>query len=337
MNTIPSPQSLEAARYGRAPDASGARPAWRIAFRHGDVFIRPLAVDIALRRLGEAAIVRLSVADRPVTLLLPGGALWLIAERLEPLVRWERLSPVAKADVLECLLADILKAIENEIGGALYLEDVLPLTAAAEANYAFEVQWGGLAFVVCGQFHPDMLSGLARWANRLPPRKLDRLTTAVHLRRGHAVLTAGEIRSLSPGDAIVIEPAVMNKAVAVTGERYLAACTRTQDGFVLTEPLLKRPAGPMRHFMANETMDAELHGMPQPSSVADIPIKLVFEAGRLELPLGQLEALGEGHVFPLERPLDETVDIVAQGRIIGRGEIVTLDGFAAVRITALTD
>ena len=89
--------------------------------------------------------------------------------------------------------------------------------------------------------------------------------------------------------------------------------------------------------MVNEQIDAEFHGDPQPLSIADIPIKLVFEAGRVELPLGRLEALGEGHVFPLDRPFDETVDIVAQGRIIGRGEIVTLDGFAAVRITALTD
>lgn len=339
MNATPSPLSLKTAVQDEVPSfIDDTRPAWRITFPHGDVSVRPLPPDIALRRLGEATSVRASVAGRTVELLLPKETLRLVIERLEPLVLWERLSPPARADVLECLLADILKRLEDEIGGMLSIDDIRPLAETTlDINYAFDVRWDGLAFVLCGAFEPNMLSGLARWAKRLPPRSLRHLTTVVCLRRGYAMLTAAEIASLSSGDAIVIDPAMASTAVAVTGECYLAACTRTLEGFVLTESLLKRPTSPMRHFMVNEQIDAEFHGDPQPLSIADIPIKLVFEAGRVELPLGRLEALGEGHVFPLDRPLDETVDIVAQGRIIGRGEIVTLDGFAAVRITALTD
>ncbi|MCF3641595.1 type III secretion system cytoplasmic ring protein SctQ [Rhizobium sp. TRM95111] len=339
MNGIPSAASIEEAMRRQSPSGTiGARQPWRVPFRQEHLSIRPLPVDIALNRLGEPAVIRLNVADSRVRLLVPVDTLRLVAERLEPLARWERLSPAVKAEVLECLLADVLERIENEIGAPLCIEDVTPLaTVAVEANYAFEIRWDELAFVLCGQFQPDMMPGLTRWAGRLPSRRLSAQTAAVCLRRGYVVLTAGEIASLSPGDAIVVEPAVANTAVAVTGERYLAVCARTQEGFTLTEPLLKRPTSPMRHLMTNETLDGELHGLPQPSAVADIPIKLVFEAGRLELPLGELEGLGEGHIFPLDRPLGETVDIVAQGRIIGRGEIVTLDGFAAVRITAITN
>ncbi len=70
-------------------------------------------------------------------------------------------------------------------------------------------------------------------------------------------------------------------------------------------------------------------------TVGDIPIRLVFDAGRIEVPLSELEGLGVGHVFDVGRHPSSNVDIVAQGRIIGRGEVITVEGLTAVRVTAL--
>ncbi len=337
--TISAVRSIEAATVVYT-DASriGARKPWQIPLGDGTVAVRPLAPEIAIGRIGDPVAVRLEIAGRAAELWVPESTLRLFMERFEPLTRWDLLSPATKANLLECLVADALGAIENEAGGRIALTDVdEPISDRAALNFAFDVSWDGLACAIWGKFDPETLSGLVRWAGRLPRRSLRGLTTSVALRRGFAVLTAGEIRNLSPGDAIVIDPASAATAVAVTGERYLARCTRTQSGFTLDEPLLIRPSNPMRHLMTNEDVDQDLQGPPQPSGICGIPIKLVFEAGRVELPLGELEALGEGHVFTLDRTLSETVDIVAQGRIIGRGEIVALEGFAAVRITALHD
>lgn len=66
-----------------------------------------------------------------------------------------------------------------------------------------------------------------------------------------------------------------------------------------------------------------------------VPIKLVFELGRQETSLGRLQELGPGHVFQLDRPLGDAVDVFAGGRRIGQGEIVKIDEQVGVRMTRL--
>lgn len=67
-----------------------------------------------------------------------------------------------------------------------------------------------------------------------------------------------------------------------------------------------------------------------------IPIRLAFEIGRAEMSLAELGAIDEGHVFPLGRdPLSGPVDILANGRRIGQGELVEVGGTLAVRVLSL--
>jgi type III secretion protein Q len=67
----------------------------------------------------------------------------------------------------------------------------------------------------------------------------------------------------------------------------------------------------------------------------DIPLKLLFELGRVELPLGELRRLAPGAVIPLPRAIDDSVDISANGRRIGRGTLVRIGDSLGVRITRL--
>ena len=66
-----------------------------------------------------------------------------------------------------------------------------------------------------------------------------------------------------------------------------------------------------------------------------IPVRVIFELGRVDLPLKQLAALAPGSLVPLVRPLDEALDIVANGRRIGHGTIVRIGDSLGVRITRL--
>jgi type III secretion protein Q len=67
----------------------------------------------------------------------------------------------------------------------------------------------------------------------------------------------------------------------------------------------------------------------------EVPIKLVFELGRQEISLGHLQELGPGHVFQLDRPISDAVDVFAGGRRVGQGEIVQVDDQVGVRMTRL--
>jgi len=67
----------------------------------------------------------------------------------------------------------------------------------------------------------------------------------------------------------------------------------------------------------------------------DLPVRLVFEVGRVELSLGELQRLAPGALVPLGRPLEEPLDIMANGRRLGRGTLVQIGDSLGVRIVSL--
>ena len=56
-----------------------------------------------------------------------------------------------------------------------------------------------------------------------------------------------------------------------------------------------------------------------------IPVTLKVLLGSASMPIFQLTKLGRGAVIPLDRRVGEPVDVMINGRIIARGEIVVLD------------
>ncbi len=59
--------------------------------------------------------------------------------------------------------------------------------------------------------------------------------------------------------------------------------------------------------------------------VLRIPVNLKVLLGSASMPIFQLTKLGRGAVIPLDRRVGEPVDVMVNGKIIARGEIVVLD------------
>jgi type III secretion protein Q len=76
---------------------------------------------------------------------------------------------------------------------------------------------------------------------------------------------------------------------------------------------------------------------PRDSDLDDLPVRLVFEAGRVELSLGELQRLAPGALVPLGRPPGEPLDIMANGRRLGRGALVQIGDSLGVRIVSLAN
>ena len=66
-----------------------------------------------------------------------------------------------------------------------------------------------------------------------------------------------------------------------------------------------------------------------------VPVKVAVEIGRTRMTLGELSKLGPGSVVELERELQDPVDILVNGRVVARGEVVTIGNAYGVRITSL--
>jgi flagellar motor switch protein FliN/FliY len=65
----------------------------------------------------------------------------------------------------------------------------------------------------------------------------------------------------------------------------------------------------------------------------DVKVKISVELGRTSLPLSEMLKLGEGAVVELDRAVGDPVDLVADGVVLARGEIVVVNDCYGIRIT----
>lgn len=65
---------------------------------------------------------------------------------------------------------------------------------------------------------------------------------------------------------------------------------------------------------------------------ADISVRLSVEVGSTALKLSELMELAEGSVVELDRQAHELLDIMANGTLIAKGEVVTVNGRFGIRV-----
>lgn len=70
-------------------------------------------------------------------------------------------------------------------------------------------------------------------------------------------------------------------------------------------------------------------------SIEDIPVKLSFDLGEIELPFNQLKTITEGYTVQLDKPLPMAVTIRSHNKVIGFGDLVDIDGNIGVRVSRL--
>ena len=59
--------------------------------------------------------------------------------------------------------------------------------------------------------------------------------------------------------------------------------------------------------------------------VMRIPVTVKIVLGSTTMPVASLVKLGRGAVIPLDRRVGEPVDVVVNGRVVARGEVVVVD------------
>lgn len=71
------------------------------------------------------------------------------------------------------------------------------------------------------------------------------------------------------------------------------------------------------------------------AGVADLMVTLTVVLGEVRLTIGEIAALAPGAVVELDRQAGEPVDVYVNDRLIGRGELVLVDGRIGVTLTEL--
>ncbi|WP_255608996.1 flagellar motor switch protein FliN [Methylosinus sp. Sm6] len=60
-------------------------------------------------------------------------------------------------------------------------------------------------------------------------------------------------------------------------------------------------------------------------SILRIPVVMQVIVGSVTMPVSNLMKLGRGAVVPLDQKIGEPVDVVVNGRLIARGEVVVVE------------
>ena len=303
----------------------------------------------------ERVAIELSIGGEALTARAGRGFVWDLLRPLGDIPA----SPMPPADLaallLEAALLPLIELLERGLGAAVAVErlaldrETAPPPTPDADDVTISLDGPGLRHLLRLSGPVEALDRLF-WSWPAVPRDVGAVPFAVGFEIGATTLPAGTIRSLRPGDAILLQEtpaprggadeeasAAASRVVVRVAEALRAAAERRGSGIRLLEPF--RAAAADRDTVMSEQDDpdasAEDAAVAGAAALFDaLPVRLVFEAGRIELTLAELAALGVGAVIET-RTAPGRVDIRANGRRIGWGELVTVDGRAAVRLLAL--
>jgi type III secretion protein Q len=322
----------------------------------GNVFYRPrpaLAFPLAGRKAAIMAswpAVPADNSDRsldimvdgaPGALIVSGRLIKTLISELDPDQDVDRLDPRHLALVLELALADALSMLEAELGLQLAIGSAGTAgeTASGAISLAFGLSVDGFG-MSSGELllPPHLAMRFAQFIDRHAAGAVPTIELPVQARIcvADATFALEEISTLSPGDILMADHCCQQAqtAVVVLAEHMAAPVQLTAAGAQLTAPLLRVQGSLWEWSMENggDRSQADVLGK---TDLDDLPVKLLFELGRVELSLAEVRQLAPGALIPVSRPLEESVDISANGRRIGRGSLVRIGDNLGVRITRL--
>ncbi len=94
-------------------------------------------------------------------------------------------------------------------------------------------------------------------------------------------------------------------------------------------------AGEMRYEELQPGVAGDGAGGADLGRLQNVPVELAVEIGRTRMTIGEALALGPGSVVTVGRLAGDPVDLLVNGRVIARGEVVAIDEEMGLRITEI--
>ena len=98
---------------------------------------------------------------------------------------------------------------------------------------------------------------------------------------------------------------------------------------------IQQPEQVKKNEQKSEPQAMQEQGNPPPNleALMHVPLEVSVELGRVKVPLHTVVRMGRGTVLKLQKEADALVEILANGAVFARGEVVKADGKLGVRIT----
>jgi type III secretion protein Q len=340
-----TPSPFSAVKLTRS-EVQAANTVCRLAFVVG----REFGLDLAYggQMPGEDAVeVAVGIDSAELSIFVPASLLHHAARTFYSLVGDYQVPESLVVATLEATVAPLLARVEKAAGVQIALRrmGIAKPESFKDAPLVFTVEGPNGGNIAIAPSTSLALPHLAAspWTNG----------RSLHIRLPLVVaaldVTVAELDSLAIGDVVVLS----GMSAADTDQVHLAispagGIIARIDGHRLTVERLGKsmstsdaapatrsaPTAAARPGTAPAAPAAKAPVVP-PASIEELPLRIVFDFGDLELTLAELRGLVPGQVIDLARPPGSAVRMTVNGRRVGAGEIVEIDGRLGVRITEL--
>lgn len=153
------------------------------------------------------------------------------------------------------------------------------------------------------------------------------LPLRVRLMAGWVDLSTSALRSIARRDVVVLDECLLsggNRLMVLLGPRLGVLCELQGSTLQVIEGV--------QEIMS----DVDDSVAASSGLIDDVPVRVTFDLGEREIPLGDLRTLQPGYLFNLGRDPRNTVSIRANGRLIGEGELVDIEGRVGVSVLRFT-
>lgn len=269
---------------------------------------------------------------------------------------------------LEIVWLDWLAPLEATLDTDIHLQPAESMPIASRAAPTMRLCF---AVDLDGESHPLALDLPVATAERLlplldrgfPPRPApaNDVVASLRLESGKQSLTLGEWRSLRPGDVVMLDAATADGVQLNLADRFGCRARFIDGGLradgplvanhpdrtvnssyeesVMSEPPVDKPMPSAHSATAVDKSNSTGPNASGPNNsglnLDELPVQLTCELGRLEMSLGELRKLGDGSVLPLERQPDQAVDLLVNGKRMGRGRLVSIGDAIGVQVERL--
>ncbi|MDO9342624.1 MAG: type III secretion system cytoplasmic ring protein SctQ [Pseudomonas sp.] len=268
--------------------------------------------------------VLLALGRAPARLRLSAAALeqWVLPLALPFDV--QQLPALPRSLLLELAVLDLIETLEPLLGHPVQLLDAADGQAVFAMQVALELSFGSQPAM---SVQLDLSEGaavlvaqlLAQYAP-IAPDPLPALRQTLAVVAGRQWLSLGELRSLRPGDVLMLE---QGPGLLLDLDGRLQARCQYQGEVLRLQEALKAP------FLEPENTMTDVDAA---TALDDLPLKLVCQVGSLELTLAQLRELGAGSLLQLNTPGVDSVDLMVNGRRVGQGQLVKIGDGLGVRL-----
>lgn len=226
---------------------------------------------------------------------------------------------------VESKLQNLLEYLMQGLGISIKFSDIFPnADRSKRAELVVTLQIVGTKYPVYLECNPIVFELLKLLPDHVH-EKTSNIPVWAGLELGHAKLSKEETSGLGVGDIVFFNYHVTGQQLIIRINPDIAYIGEAEGSQVT-----------IKYRM--ETMeDDQMNQEQEPIDLSDIEIDLLFEVGRQQFSAQEVQSLQPGHVFELDRPIEQPVRVRAGGKLIAECQLVQINNRLGARITKIVD